>query len=350
MGSLVILFALLSLIGVCKADPGCPGLDTYYWGYWGANLTETSAPDIIWDTEDANQLTLAYNNNKAVLFKLQNLLFDFDGPTNMFSAKSNWANLIDTNYGNYSNPTNPYSISGLYANSPNGFFIGSNLMWYGLEPSKLYTIANYLRAKYPTALIAIDEHFSLYYNGRNFHNEDYVFWVYNPINILSISHYWPDGIDGVPDGTTTSNNIYYEYKDFILPSLKDDVKMVWSIAMYDTSPTYMESSCHPPSGEDCAFVMKNRTAEFFQMMCRDRANCDEADPLPNYIHSDRIRGIWAWHWDNRPNTVGYETGLRSIPELHGYEFYFGTLACDLNPASIVSLSAYTLLLVLFLFI
>lgn len=338
--TILILFSLYYLYALIDAQ-SCADPATFYYGYWGADLTETTIPNIIWDTEDVNQLTHAHNNGVRVLFYLQDLLFQKSGGWNL---RANWMDLFDGAYGDENSPKNPYNILGLYGSSPNGFFLGSNLMYdsTSLNAINVTEIGNYIRSQYPTALIALDENIQLYLNdGENSHNMVIDYTLGDPFNILSISHYWPDIYPYLLQPTFIS----HVYKHSIQSYVTENLKMVWSIAMYETTSTYEALTCHPPSGQDCEFVMINRTIETFAQMCRDRANCGETNQYDD-DHTDKIKGIWGWHWDNRPGLNGYEFGLESMPNLLAYEQYFGSLACTLiaSPAPHVTLSAFVLIL------
>lgn len=334
LSSLLPIFIALSLIG--RVASSCSNI-TSYWGYWGVNLNETDTPNIVFDLEDPVQLTIARDRGKIVLFNLQKLLFDFTITTYppagnqefLYAPKSGWQAIFDAAYGNATHPTNPYGVSGLTANAPNGFITGFQLMWYGLHPSDLYTVVNYVHSKFPTAIIAHDDNARIWTNVNNINGDDFVFDIYSPITLLSVSGFWPDQLWQTEEtGYIDECNVAWIYY-FVKSYMGTGVKMVWSVAMYDTTSEYQWPSCHAPETDnDCEPVMANRFYTTLTAICHDISDCGVNPPeCAGGVPTDKMKGVWVWRWNTNMSLTGYEYGMEDM-NFHEYEQYLSPGVCN----------------------
>lgn len=352
MKSFLLIF-LLYFNSYVKAEcADVTDFNEYYYGYWGINLTQTTErtnPNVIWDTEDPTQLILARDRGMKIFFFLGNLLFTGKGGP----IKSNWRELFDDAYGDVTNPKNPYNISGILPNAPNGFFTCQECY----SGSIISEIAHHIKTKYPEALVA---------GGLDIANIKSN--INQIIDLISIERYWPDDyyetyywedsfdakVCGNPirDGGLPARRISADY-NLISQYFQGNTKVIWSTAAYDSKYNY-KSSCHPKkytySTEygrkcdriECYKVMANRTTETVSHMCRDRSECGETDMYGD-VHSNRVRGIWLWHWDPRPDLIGYEIGIHEMLALDDYDLTFEIIDCMLfNPASYATFNLFAL--------
>ncbi len=357
------LLVLLVLLCCSLSTSTCPNFETdFLWGYYGVDFGSTDVPNIVFNSEDPDQINYAYTHGKRVFFYLEKLLFDFNATSNWMSLKSNWQAIFDTNYGSeLGGMVNPFNIGGLTAQGPNGFFIGSQLEWFGVGLSQLDNVSNYIFSKYPSAVVMYDEHYELFKTGYDFHNQYHgtVWTAPYHVDYVSVSHFWPDHYPTVTQPYPDFQYMWFAWTDQIRPHLINSPRdssegetpqyMIWSIPIYaPDSGTYEESVCHPPEGAGCADVMHAWAKAYIVALCVDQgANCVDMGVDIEYYGFEQIRGLFVWRWNYDSSIVGYEKGLGSLPGLQDYEQYFGADVCTiLSPASHISASVLAIIFVL----
>lgn len=328
----LITVAVLSLcVSLCYA--ACPqyvGLD-WYRGFWGVDLFETNTPNILFDSTDEAQIQEAKDRGVDIFFYIRPIIFNFKYGSSgyTYTIRSSWKDDFAEAYGNQSFPKIPFNVSGITPVNPNGFFLGAQLMYYGVSESDIDNIAHHIKNQYPDAIVAYDEAWEIFEGEEITAISEYV-------DIVSISNYWSVY---QPNTAATTNNHYNKYIQYVYPISSSGHKFVWSVNMYNANngDCVDQPACHDEEACDvsldwptCSEVMKKWAVAVARFMCDDRT-CDDAE----VTHTGKFVGLWAWHWNDfdagpnwteiaapRPKGIpvrNYQIGLRSVSELNSFE-------------------------------
>lgn len=326
-----ILLLLIAIAATAHADhTPCQPMDSFSWSFYGLNLTEDAnhTANTAFDLTDITQIGIAAGRGVRILFYLQNILFKFNVSGGVLYLRENWQEEFSIAFGNAdTGATNPYGLSGLYANNFHGFYLGTELKWNGISNADLTTVVNWIKTQFPVSPIAYSEHYAYFRYGLDLHQNTVTAEIPTNLDIIAVTRYWPD-IEAL-GGTIDVMDLYNLYIGYIYHKMNTEQQFIWAVPMYHTDANHEYASCHPQlQGETCDDVCAKWMVQSFTHLCFDRA-CDHDNPIQYYYHTNQTKGLWGWHWNDNPSLDGYEGGVSSSPYFRALEAYMIQEDCSL---------------------